>query len=139
MTPSVKLGATVTPFENLVQTGLSRKQALAKLTVDNLPPTGAENYVYLQIFWDNEHMQSFADFLKLYKNRDVVPELEAMQKMVEFYHNKRVDILKLGCTLPNLAKICSHKSKDSRFFVLLSKRTKNCRRKYKKIWLVDCL
>ena len=39
-----------------------------------------------------------------------------MQKMIEFYHNKGIDMLKLGCTLPNLAKICLHKSTDSKFY-----------------------
>ena len=51
-------------FENLVQSGSSREQALAKLRTDNVPPTGAENYAYLQNVSDNERMQSFADFLK---------------------------------------------------------------------------
>ena len=36
--------------------------------------------------------------------------------MIEFYHNKGIDLLKLGCTLPNLANICLHKSADSRFY-----------------------
>ena len=39
-----------------------------------------------------------------------------MQKMIEFYHNKGIDMLKLGCTLPNLANICLHKSTDSKFY-----------------------
>ena len=36
--------------------------------------------------------------------------------MYEFYHNKRLDMLKLGCTLPNLANICLHKSTDSKYY-----------------------
>ena len=43
------------------------------------------------------------------------PTLEAMQEMIEFYHNKGIDKLKLGFTLPNLANICLHKSTDSKF------------------------
>ena len=39
-----------------------------------------------------------------------------MQKMIEFYHSKGIDMLKLGCTLPNLANIFLHKSTDSRFY-----------------------
>ena len=61
-------------------------------------------------------MQKFSDFLKWYNNKDVVPTLEGMQKMIEFYHNKGIDMLKLGCTLPNLANVCLHKSKDSKFY-----------------------
>ena len=50
-------------------------------------------------------MSSFKDFLRWYNNKDVVPTLEAMQKMIAFYHDKDIDMLKLGCTLPNLANI----------------------------------
>ena len=32
------------------------------------------------------------------------------QKMIQFYHNKRIDMLKLGCTLPNLKNNFLHKS-----------------------------
>ena len=67
--------------------------------MDNVLPTGAGNNAYLQKIWHNKHMQSFADFSKWYNNKDVVPTLEAMQKMIEFYHNKAIDMLKLGFTL----------------------------------------
>ena len=36
--------------------------------------------------------------------------------MIEFYHQKETGMLKLGCTLPNLANICIHKSTDSMFY-----------------------
>ena len=39
-----------------------------------------------------------------------------MQKMIVFYHDKDVDMLKLGCTLPNLANNCLHKSTDAKFY-----------------------
>ena len=61
-------------------------------------------------------MQYFSDFFKWYNNIDVVPTLEAMQKMIEFYHNEAIDMLKLGCTLPNLANICLHKSTSWKFY-----------------------
>ena len=50
-----------------------------------------------------------------YNNKDVVPILEAMQKMMEIYHQKVIDMVKLGCTLPNMANICLHKSTESKF------------------------
>ena len=103
-------------FQNLVNSGLSTEQAVAKLRMDRIPPTGAENYSYLQSVWENNNMENFSDFLKWYNNKDVVPTLEAMQKMIEFYHKKGIDMLKLGCTLPNLANICLHKSTDSKFY-----------------------
>ena len=87
-----------------------------KLRKDRIPPTGAENFSYLQSVWENNNMQYFSDFLKWYNNNDVVPALAAMQKMIEFYHNKGNDMLKLGCTLPNVANICLYKSTDSKFY-----------------------
>ena len=41
-----------------------------------------------------------------------------MQEMVEFYHNKKIDKLKLGCTLPGLANICLHKSTTAKIYPL---------------------
>ena len=58
-------------------------------------------------------MQNFSDFLKWYNNKDVVPTLESMRKIIEFYHNKGIDMLKLGCNLPN---ICFPKSTDSKLY-----------------------
>ena len=40
-----------------------------------------------------------------------------MQKMIEFYHNKGIDIRRLGFTLLNLANVCLHKSTDSKFYL----------------------
>ena len=67
----------------------------------------------MQNVWENNNVQYF---LKWYNNTGVVPTLEAMQKMIQFYHNKGIDMLKLGCTLPNLANICLHKSTDSKIY-----------------------
>ena len=54
-------------------------------------------------------MTSFKDFLRRNNNQDVVPTLEAMLKKIDFYHDKDIDVLKLGCSVPNLANICLHK------------------------------
>ena len=61
-------------------------------------------------------MSSFKDFLRWYNNKDVVPTLEAMQKIIAFYYDKDIDMLKLGCTLPNLANICLHKCAAAKFY-----------------------
>ena len=36
--------------------------------------------------------------------------------MIASCHDKDIDMLKLGCTLPNVANICSHKSTDAKFY-----------------------
>ena len=61
-------------------------------------------------------MSSFKDFLRWYNKKDVVPTWEALQKMIAFDHDKDFDMLKLGCTLPNLANICLHKYIDTKFY-----------------------
>ena len=61
-------------------------------------------------------MSSFQDFSSWYNNKDVFPTLEAMQKPIAFYHDKDIDMLKLGFTLPNLANICLHKWTDAKFY-----------------------
>ena len=48
--------------------------------------------------------------------RDVVPTLNAMTKMILFYHSKQIDMLKLGYTLPNWANRILHSSTDATFF-----------------------
>ena len=91
MTSSLAFSAITAPFkkdyndfQNLVNSGLTTEQAVAKLRMDRIPPTGAENYSYLQSVWENNNMQNFSDFFKWYNNKDVVPTLEAMQKMINF-------------------------------------------------------
>ena len=61
-------------------------------------------------------MRSFKDFLRWYNNKDFVPTLEVMQKMIDVYHDKDIDMLKLGSTLPNHANICLHKSTDAKVY-----------------------
>ena len=67
-------------FQNLVNSGLRTEQAVAKLRMDRIPPTGPENYLYLQNVWVNNNMQNFSDFLKWYSNKDVVLTLEQCRK-----------------------------------------------------------
>ena len=88
-------------FQNLVNSGVTTEHAVAEQRKDRIHPTGAEKYSYLQSLWENNNMNYFSDFLKWYNKKDVVLTLEAMQKMIEFYHNKGIGMLKLGFTLPN--------------------------------------
>ena len=105
-----------TDYVNLLKSGLTTEQAVIKLKLSKPPPTGIENYHYLQQIWKQEQMNSFKDFLRWYNNKDVVPTLEAVQKMIAFHHDRDIDMLKLGCTLPNLGNLCLHISTDAKFY-----------------------
>ena len=60
-------------------------------------------------------MQSFRDFLRCYHNKDSSQNWK-IENLVEFYHNKGIDMLKHGNSLPNLANICLHSSTRGKFY-----------------------
>ena len=109
------LGKDYSDYQTLLSSGLKVEEALSKMKLPKPPPSGQENYQYLLDKWNHENMCTFKDILRCYDNKDVVPTLESMQKMLAFYHKKEIDMLKLGCALPNLAKICLHKSTSAKF------------------------
>ena len=90
------LEAEPTDYVNLLKSDLSTEQAVIKLKLLKPPSTGNEKYHYLQQIWKQEQMSSVKDFLRWYNNKDFVPVLEAMQKMIAFYHDRDIDMLKLG-------------------------------------------
>ena len=127
--------------ENLTTNALSSEQAVCKLRLNNIRPTGHENYAYLRSVSVSEGMKSFKDFFLWYINKDAVLNLEAMQKMIEFYHQKEVDMFLLGCFLPKLANICLHKSTDSKFYPFTESK-KDLLEKIRKRygwWFLHCL
>ena len=103
-------------YQNLLSSRLKTEEALSKMKLSKSPPSGEENYYHLLDIRNHWKMCTFKDFLRWYNNKDVVLTLEAMQKMLAFYHKKGIDTLKLGCTLPNLANICLHKSSSAKFY-----------------------
>ena len=90
------LEAEYMDYVNLFKNGLTTEQAVIKLKLSKPPPTGIEKYQNLQQIRKQEQMSSFKDFLRWYNNKDIVPTLEAMQKMIAFFHDKDIDMLKLG-------------------------------------------
>ena len=103
-------------YQKIHGSGLKTEEALSKMKLSKPPPSGEENYQYLLDVWNHENMCTFKDFLRWYINKDVVPTLEAMQKMLAFYLKKGIDMLTLWCTFPNLANICLHKSTSAEFY-----------------------
>ena len=62
-------------------------------------------------------MKTFKDFLEWYNNLDVLPFVEAIEKMKEFYKLKRLDVFKDGVSLPGLVLKYLIKSTDSEFYL----------------------
>ena len=104
----------------LRKSGLDEQQALQKFQIKTMPPSGLDNYTYLRETWKKNGMIVFKDFLQWYKKKDVVPTLEAMQKLIHaislFYHHKGIDMMMLGCTFPKLANKSLHKFTNYKFY-----------------------
>ena len=50
-------------FEHLTTSVLSSEQAVCKLRLNKIPPTGDENYAFLRTIWVSQRMKLFEDFL----------------------------------------------------------------------------
>ena len=103
-------------YQKLLNCGLKTEEAVSEMKFSKPPPSGEENYQYLLDIRIEEIMCTFNDFLRWYNNKVVVPTLEALEKMLAFYHKKGIDMLKLECTLPILANICLHKSTSAKLY-----------------------
>ena len=66
--------------KKLVNGRLNQQNALKRLRIQSVPPTGFENYSFLKNIWKQHSIITFKDFFCWYNNTDVVPTLEAMQK-----------------------------------------------------------
>ena len=59
-------------------------------------------YTYCQQVWEENKMSTFKDFLVWYNNLDVVPFLEAVEKMSAFWQERKIDMLKASVEVPLL-------------------------------------
>ncbi len=112
-------------FERIYNQTGSEAAALKKLGVNSKPSTGEENYRYLQQLWIERGMKSMKDFLEWYNNKDVLPTIEALEKMRLFYAGQRIDMYKQGLTLPGLANVMLHRSTGDVKFHLFSEGDKH--------------
>ena len=103
-------------FKKMMESGKEELDVLRELGLKEKALSGKENYALLEKLWKMEKITTFRDFLRWYNNKDVVPTLQAMKKMMKFYHDQKIVMLMLGCRLPNLANICLHKSTDRKFY-----------------------
>ena len=87
-------------------------RSLSQLEEPRLPPREAfhswlrkselseEDYAICQRAWTEKGMRTLQDFLVWYSNLDVVPFLEGLDKMSQFWHRYGVDMLKEAISLP---------------------------------------
>ncbi|XP_071797162.1 uncharacterized protein [Asterias amurensis] len=88
---------------------------LQKLDVGELPPhqdfysklkgknISKEEYEFCQWVWKEQGMTTVREFLIWYNNLDVVPFLEAIEKMFAFYRDRNMDMFKSAISVPGLS------------------------------------
>ncbi len=67
--------------------------------------------------WKDNNMKTFKDFLEWYNNLDVLPFIEAVEKMKTFYKAKKLDLFKDGVSLPGLVLKYLMKGTESDFYL----------------------
>jgi hypothetical protein len=65
-------------------------------------------------------MTRFCDFLIWYNNLDVVPFLEAIEKMSNFWQERKIDIFKDGVSVPGLTMKYLFSNVPGTYFSLLN-------------------
>ena len=64
---------------------------LKALNLKTPPKTGLDNYNKLKQLWKNNKWQTMKDFLIYYNNLDVIPFVEALEKMLHLYRENKID------------------------------------------------
>lgn len=90
-----------------------------------------DDYNYCIDVWNTNNFKTMKDFLKWYNNCDVIPMVEAINKMFLFYREKGLDMFKDAISLPGLAykmlltctpeKFSLFKEEDKELFYLLKR------------------
>ena len=62
-----------------------------------------DEYVEANKLYNKHNMVNMFEYLKYYNNRDVIPMVEAVNKMFDFYRAKGLDMFKDAISLPGLA------------------------------------
>ena len=103
-------------YEKILSFRLKTEEGLSKMKFFKPPPSGEENYQHLLDIWNDENIRTIKDFFTLVQQQSRCPNTQSNAKNACFCHRKEIDMLKLGCTLPNLANICMHKSTSAKFY-----------------------
>ena len=73
-----------TDYVCLLKSGLTTEKAVVEVKLSKPPPTGIENFHYLQQIWKQKQMNSLMEFMRWYNNKDIVPTSETMQETIAF-------------------------------------------------------
>jgi hypothetical protein len=84
-----------------------------------------EQYEYCEGVWAENNMTTFRDFLVWYNNLDVVPFLEAIDKMSNFWQERNIDMFKDCVSVPGLTMKYLFSNIPDTYFSLFSEKDKD--------------
>ena len=93
-----------------------------------------EDYAVRQTAWTEKGMLTLRDFLVWYNNLDVVPFLEALDKMSQFWRRYGVDMLKEAISYPGWPSSSKCPSSRSRVYTSPVFTPKTCTSSSKITW-----
>lgn len=114
-------------YDKLRDAGHSESDVLKKMMITSVPPTKQERYASLKELWKSENMKTFCDYLEWYNNLDVQPFVVAVERMMAFYIDRGIDLLKTCISVPSAARSMIFKSAALRqvHFALFSNQDKD--------------
>ncbi len=109
-------------FTKLCEQLKSEEKALKAMKLVKPPKTGPEKYEELQKIWKEKDMKSFKDYLEYYNQADVQGFVLAVSKMLQFYFELDIDLLKCCQSSPGAARNLMFQNLGLTYFSLFSKK-----------------
>ena len=72
-------------FKKMMESGKGELDVLRELGLKEKSLSGKKNYALLEKLWKMDKMKTFREFLRWYKNKDVVPTLQSNEENVEIF------------------------------------------------------
>ena len=120
-------------FEKL-QKEHGEETALSIMGLERKPLTAEQNYQFLKQKWAVEKMSCMKDFLAWYNKLDVFYFVEAVEKMLQMYRIKEIDLFKEAISAPGIARkqLFRAAQQENYAFALFGKKHKNVYSLFKK-------
>ncbi len=98
------LEASYLQYQAYLSEGLSEEQALNRMSLQNPPPTGQDEYEALRKDFFARGFTKLSDLLIAYNIQDVQPMIGAITNLYEFYLSLGVSILKQSITVAGVSR-----------------------------------
>ena len=103
-------------LKKLLSCGLETQEKISKMKLSK-PPSSGEKITNLCFIYGITRICAHSKtFYAGATTKTLFQHSKQGKKSLRFFQKKEIDMLKLGCTLPNLANIPLHKSTSAKFY-----------------------